>query len=68
MIKKGLLNKYGPPYDGQPAPIRYWRVQDNSNNWIISTQEMIGCINPDLIWVKDLDLIPFLHLNFGWGV
>jgi len=29
MIKKGLLNKYGPQYDGQPAPIRYWYVQDN---------------------------------------
>jgi len=35
-------------------------IQDNSNNWIISTQEMIGCINPDLMWVKDLDLIPFI--------
>ena len=29
MIRKGVLAKYGPQYDGQPAPIKYWRVQDN---------------------------------------
>jgi len=29
MIKKGLLAKCGPQYDGQPSPIRYWYVNDN---------------------------------------
>jgi hypothetical protein len=29
MIRKGVLAKYGPQYDGQPSPIKYWRVQDN---------------------------------------
>ena len=29
MIKKGMLNKLGPQYDGQPSPIRYWYVNDN---------------------------------------
>jgi hypothetical protein len=29
MIKKGVLNKCGPQYDGQPSPIRYWYVNDN---------------------------------------
>ena len=35
-------------------------IQDNSNNWIISLEEMNGCINPDLMWVKDLDVIPYV--------
>jgi hypothetical protein len=29
MIRKGLLAKYGPQYDGQPSPIRHWYVHDN---------------------------------------
>ena len=29
MIKKGMLNKLGPQYDGQPSPIRYWYINDN---------------------------------------
>jgi len=29
MIKKGLLTKCGPQYDGQPSPIKYWYVNDN---------------------------------------
>ena len=29
MIRKGLLAKCGPPYDGQPSPIKYWYVNDN---------------------------------------
>lgn len=32
-------------------------VQDADGNWIISTQEMYGCINPDFLWVKDLPTI-----------
>ena len=29
MIKKGLLTKCGPQYDGQPSPIKHWYVNDN---------------------------------------
>jgi len=32
-------------------------IQDKHDNWIISTEEMIGCVNPEFMWVKDLDLI-----------
>jgi hypothetical protein len=28
MIRKGVLAKYGPQYDGQPSPIKYWYVKD----------------------------------------
>jgi hypothetical protein len=29
MIRKGVLAKYGPQYDGQPSPIKYWYVKDD---------------------------------------
>jgi len=32
-------------------------IQDSNDNWVISMEEMIDCINPDFLWVKDLDLI-----------
>jgi hypothetical protein len=28
MIKKGVLAKYGPQFDGNPSPIKYWYVND----------------------------------------
>ena len=34
-------------------------IQDLYDNWIISTQEMIQCVNPDFLWVKDLELITY---------
>lgn len=34
-------------------------IQDLNDNWIISTEEMVQCINPDCLWVKDLELIPY---------
>jgi hypothetical protein len=34
-------------------------IQDINDNWIISTQEMIQCENPDFLWVKDLELITY---------
>lgn len=34
-------------------------IQDVNDNWIISTEEMVQCINPDCLWVKDLPLIPY---------
>jgi hypothetical protein len=32
-------------------------VQDINNNWFISTIQIINCVNPDFLWVKDLDMI-----------
>ena len=35
-------------------------VQDNDDNWIISQEEMNGCVNSEFMWVKDLPLIEFV--------
>ena len=35
-------------------------VQDNDDNWIISQEEMSGCVNSEFMWVKDLPLIEFV--------
>jgi hypothetical protein len=34
-------------------------VQDANNNWFISTQQIINCVNNNFIWVKDLNLIVY---------
>lgn len=34
-------------------------IQDYYDNWIISVEEMSQCINPDFMWVKDLELIEY---------
>ena len=34
-------------------------IQDINNNWIISTQEVDLCTNPDYQWVKTLPLIEY---------
>jgi hypothetical protein len=34
-------------------------ILDVSDNWVISTMEMINCTNEEFIWVKDLDMIPY---------
>jgi hypothetical protein len=40
------------------APDSYFNpIQDLNDNWIISTEEMFYCVNPEFMWVKDLDLI-----------
>ena len=45
----------------QFSPDSYFNpIQDINNNWIISTQEMQDCIVQEFLWVKDLDLIPFV--------
>jgi len=42
------------------APDSYFHaVQDINDNWFISLTQMIDCVNPDFLWVKDLDLIPY---------
>ena len=43
------------------APDSYFNeIQDTNDNWIISTQEMDYCVNPDFLWVKDLPLIEYI--------
>lgn len=51
--KNSLLGK-------QYAPGCYFNpIQDNSDNWIISTQEQNECVNESFFWVKDLPLIDY---------
>ena len=43
------------------APDSYFNpIQDNADNWIISIEEMEYNINPNYMWVKDLDLIVYV--------
>ena len=45
------------------APDWYFNPVEDGNtppNWVISTQEMDNCINPDFLWVKDLPLIEWV--------
>ena len=32
-------------------------VQDINDNWFISTIQIENCVNPDFLWVKELDII-----------
>ncbi len=32
-------------------------IQDLNDNWVISVEEMEYCVNPDFMWVKELELI-----------
>jgi hypothetical protein len=34
-------------------------IKDNSDNWVISIEEMTLCDNNDYMWVNNLDIIPF---------
>lgn len=34
-------------------------IQDADDNWVISTEEMEYCTNPEFIWVKELPLIDY---------
>lgn len=42
---------------------RFNPVQDGEGDWIISTQEMYSCINPDYMWVRELPLITWIAPN-----
>jgi hypothetical protein len=35
-------------------------IQDISEQWIISVEEMEFCVNPEFMWVKDLPLIEYI--------
>jgi hypothetical protein len=40
------------------APDSYFNpIQDINDYWVISTEEMLYCVNPDFLWVKELPLI-----------
>lgn len=42
------------------APDSYFNpIQDADDNWIISTEEINFCTNPEFYWVKDLPLIEY---------
>ena len=42
------------------APDSYFNpIQDANDNWVISIEEMEYCVNPEFMWVKDLELIPY---------
>ena len=42
------------------APDSYFNpIEDADSNFVISTQEMEYCVNPDFLWVKDLPLIEY---------
>jgi hypothetical protein len=34
-------------------------IQDKNDNWVISIEEMHDCVNPDFMWVKDLEHIEY---------
>lgn len=35
-------------------------IQDANDDWIISTEEIDQCVNPEFMWVKDLSLIEYI--------
>jgi hypothetical protein len=43
------------------APDSYFNpIMDNADNWVISIEEMEYNINPNYMWVKDLELILYV--------
>lgn len=43
------------------APDSYFHtVQDANNVWILTIIQIRDCVNPDFLWVKDLDMIEFM--------
>lgn len=62
MIQVGLLTEvqkeelFGQMYDDDSY---FNPIQDASDNWIISVEEMDQCTNSLFLWVKDLPLIDY---------
>lgn len=62
MIQVGLLTEaqkeelVGQMYDEDSY---FNPIQDASDNWIISVEEMSQCTNSLFMWVKDLPLIDY---------
>lgn len=62
MIYVGLLTtqQYHQLVGQLYAPDSFFNpIMDSDLNWIISTQEINFCTNPDFIWVKELPLIEY---------
>lgn len=62
MIYVGLLtiDQYNQINGQLFAPDSYFNpIQDADDNWIISTEEINFCTNPEFIWIKDLPLIEY---------
>lgn len=38
----------------------FYPIDDANGNWVISTQEVDQCVNENFLWVKTLQLIPFV--------
>lgn len=34
-------------------------IQDANDNWVVSVEEIQNNTNPDTMWVKDIELIPY---------
>ena len=62
MIQVGLLTEsqkdslVGQLYDEDSY---FNPIQDISDQWIISVEEIEFCVNPEFQWVKDLPLIEY---------
>ena len=62
MIEVGLLTETqkNSLVGQQYAPDSYFNpIQDISDQWIISVEEIKFCVNPEFQWVKDLPLIDY---------
>lgn len=50
----------------QYAPDCYFNpIQDLNDNWIISIEEMVNCVNDEFLWVKKLPLIIYEPKQFN---
>jgi hypothetical protein len=55
--RKQCADYYGLPKASDDVT-QYWvDYQYAYDNWVISIEEMTNCVNPQFVWVKDLDLI-----------
>ena len=34
-------------------------IQDINDNWIVSAEEVAYCSNPEFLWIKELEMIPY---------
>lgn len=63
MIQVGLLtieqkdSLVGQLYDDDSY---FNPIQDDFDQWVISTEEIDFCVNPEFMWVKDLPLIEYV--------
>jgi hypothetical protein len=71
MIQVGLLTEeQGNELIGQwYLPDSYFNpIMDANDNLVISIEEMNQCINPEFMWVKDLQLIEYQLKEFDINI